>query len=119
MALKGISFPFRKADGQFPKIDEDADAVRSNILALFNLPQGGRVMRPTLGTTVHSLVFESQGDVLTARLRRAIWNTVAEGEPRAKILNIDIRYEGSLVTAEILYEVTGVQQVVQVAIGQG
>jgi phage baseplate assembly protein W len=107
MALKGLSFPFRKEDGQFPKIDEDKEAVKSNIIALFNLPKGLRVHRPTLGSIFDLLIFESQGPLLEARIQRAVRDTIANGEPRADVQSVDITTSDTTITVDIVYVVQG------------
>ena len=107
MTLKGISFPFRKEDGQFPKIDLEKDAVKSNIIALFNLPKGLRVHRPALGNIFDILLFESQSPLLNARIQRAVRDTIATGEPRATVENVSIEYSNTLITVTIVYSVRG------------
>jgi phage baseplate assembly protein W len=119
MALIGLSFPFRKEAGEFPKKDREQDAVRSNIIALFNLPLGSRVMRPFLGTTVYNLVFEPINDLLVARLERSIRATVERGEPRATIQSVTITSDKTTIFADIVYAVNGLLNDVQISLNRG
>ena len=119
MTVVGISFPFRKESGQFPKKDYDQEAVRSNIIALFNMPLRSRVMRPELGTTVYNLVFEPITSLLIARLDRSIRATIERGEPRANVLNITITQDNTKLIADIVYEVNGLSDNVQISLPNG
>ena len=110
MTIRGIAFPFRKENGEFPKMAENEELVSSNLIALFNTPVRRRVMRPELGTTVQSLVFEGITPVLTARLERSIRRSVVEGEPRARVVNIEVTTQDTLVNALVTYDVNGVRK---------
>ena len=110
MTLIGISWPFRKQDGEFPARDTDAEAVRSNLLALFNCDLRSRVMRPDLGTDATLYVFESIDPLLIARLQRSIRQTIATGEPRATVSNIEFSQEGTKLVALITYVVNGIEE---------
>ena len=116
MSLIGLSFPFRKEAGEFPKRDYDQDAVRSNVIALFNLPMRSRVMRPELGTTVYNMVFDSTGPLLEARLQRGIRSTIERGEPRAQVQSVTIATQDTTVTCDIVYAVAGILDSVTVAL---
>jgi phage baseplate assembly protein W len=109
MKLRGISFPFRKEAGQFPVMDEGASAVRSNVIALFNLPLRGRVMRPELGTTVSRLLFEPIDGLFFLRMETAVRATIERGEPRASVISINIQVQSTTVIVDIIYAVNGVQ----------
>lgn len=108
MSLIGLSFPFRKESGEFPVRDYDQEVVRSNVIALFNLPLGSRVMRPELGTTVYDMVFDSTGALMEARLQRSIRSTLERGEPRAQVESISITTDNTKVICDIVYSVTGI-----------
>jgi phage baseplate assembly protein W len=116
MTLKGISFPFRKADGQFPVMDSDAMAVRSNIMALFNVPMRGRIMRPEIGTTVGSLLFDPIDELFLLRMESAVRSTIARGEPRASVISVNITVKSTTVTVDIVYAVNGIKDDVSVAL---
>ena len=106
--LIGISFPFRKENGEFPKTDKEIAAVQSNIRALFNLPIRSRVMRPQIGTNVYQFAFENITDFMLTKLYRAIKTTIDLGEPRASVQDIQFTVDKTLVIADISYSVNGV-----------
>jgi len=109
MTLRGISFPFRKDLGQFPVMDEGPEAVRSNIIALFNIPLRSRVMRPELGTTVSRLLFEPIDGLFFLRMETAVRATIERGEPRASVISINIQVQSTTVIVDIIYAVNGVK----------
>ena len=119
MAVIGLSFPFRKESGQFPKKDFDQEAVRSNIIALFKLPLRLRIMRPELGTTVYRLVFEPITPLMTTRLENSIRATISRGEPRANVSNVTITQDNTKLIADIVYEVNGLSDNVQISLPNG
>lgn len=105
----GISFPFRKEDGEFPKRETDIACVKNDLLTLFKTPVRSRIMRPRMGHTAHQAVFESQGALLNARLQRVIRQTIANNEPRVQVLRIPVETSGTEVTPTIDYVVQGVR----------
>jgi phage baseplate assembly protein W len=118
MALVGLSFPFRKEAGEFPKRDYNQEAIRSNIIALFKLPIRSRVMRPELGTTAYRLVFEPITPLLLARLQRSVRATIERGEPRASIQSVSITSRDTTVTCDIVYRVSGILDNVKVSLAR-
>lgn len=116
MGLVGLSFPFRKEAGEFPKKDYDQEVVRSNIIALFKLPIRSRIMRPELGTTAYSLVFEPITPLLVSRLQRSVRATIERGEPRALIQSVTISTNNTTVVCDIVYRVLGILDKVSVSL---
>ena len=117
MALIGIDFPFRKADGQFPKMATNQDAVRSNIIALANLDLGVRVMRPTLGFAGRRVVFDPIDALLESRLNRYIRNLFAQ-EQRATLQSVTITNSKTQIKANIVYTVNNIQDTVTIALAK-
>ena len=111
--LVGISFPFRKDKGQFPKVEIDTDAVKNDLFALFNTPIRSRVMRPLVGTTAYALVFESMGPLLIARLERSIRQTIFLNEPRVNVLGIETAENNTEIVALVVYEIQGIQDFIE------
>lgn len=117
--LVGISFPFRKENGQFPAVAYDVDAVQNDLITLFKTPIRTRVMRPTFGSNGHELVFESIGPLLEARMQRSIRQTIALWEPRVRVLSIEISDQGTMIAALVQYEVQGIQDFVELQFEKG
>ena len=106
--LVGIAFPFRKEKGEFPRKATNVDAVKSDIISLFNTPIRSRVMRRSFGNNAMELVFESTGPLLNARLQRNIRQTIANNEPRVVVIAIGITESNTQVVSTIVYSVQGV-----------
>jgi phage baseplate assembly protein W len=117
MALIGIDFPFRKANGQFPVMATDKDVVRANIIALANLDLGVRVMRPTLGFAGRRVVFDPIDALLESRLNRYIRNLFAQ-EPRATLQTVTITNSKTTIKAVIVYSVNNIQDTVTLALAK-
>lgn len=93
--IRGISFPFRKGEFQFPAASVGAetvvDAVKSLILiGPFEVP-----FAPNLGTNIHSFIFESLSPIQQARIGQAIRNLIAQNEPRMAVQSVQVMQEGS------------------------
>lgn len=106
--LVGISFPFRKENGEFPARDRDADCVQNDLFTLFKTVARSRVMRPLVGHTANDVVFESKGGVLNARLQRIIRQTILNNEPRVDILQIRVSENDTTVASGVQYLIKGV-----------
>ena len=69
-------------------------------------------MRPDIGSKVLDFVFENTGPVLRARMDFEVRRAIAQGEPRATVLNV-YTYEEvvaggeTVVNVEIIYEFQG------------
>lgn len=72
---------------------EDNDVIRDNIIRILQTMKGSRVMRPETGSNVWNFVFESIGPVLTARMDHEVRRAIAQGEPRATVLNVAVTEE--------------------------
>jgi phage baseplate assembly protein W len=93
MTIRGISFPFRKSLTSFPAVSQDDVTIEENIVRILQTAKGARVMRPTAGSNVLGFVFENTGPVLTARIDHEVRRAIAEGEPRAIVLNVGVSEE--------------------------
>lgn len=70
---------------------------------------GERVMRPTFGSRVLDYVFESNGDVLFALVRREIARTLQIHEARVELLSVVPVSNDTTLTVDISYRVLGVE----------
>jgi len=107
--LIGFAFPFQKKNGKFPYALTDAQLVKNDIQMLFKTPLGSRVMRPTDGSDAESFVFESQGELLNAQLRRSIRQTIANSGISVNVISISFSEQDTQTLAEIQYEIYGVR----------
>lgn len=116
--LIGIAFPFQKKNGKFPYTLTDAQLVKNDIILLFKTPLGSRVMRPNVGSDAESFVFESQGDLLQAQLRRSIRQTILNSGISVNIIAISFTENETELTADIQYEIYGVRDNLSVTVAE-
>lgn len=93
MAITGIAFPFDKGTTSFPDTSEDERVIADNILRILQTPVGSRVMRPGTGSRVYNFIFRSIGPVLNAQMASEVRRAINEGEPRAKVLGVEVTEE--------------------------
>lgn len=115
----GISYPFRREDGQFPKMEKGEECVKSDLMTLFQTPLRSRVMRPTLGSDANLYVFEPNTDLLKSMLERSIKQTIVSNEPRVKVLKYTFVQEDTKITTDILYQVLGQQDALTMQYDRG
>lgn len=68
----------------------DANAVKQAIRNLISTDYGERPFRPYVGSGVRGMLFELADDLTAVVLRDAIYRTIENFEPRAKVLDIKI-----------------------------
>ena len=99
--FRGISFPFRPGTSSFPEGSADDALIAESLRQLVLTIRGERIMRPTLGANVYSLVFENNNAVLADMLRAEINSVVGRFETR--VILTDVRVERS--EAEVLVHI--------------
>lgn len=65
-------------------------AVTRSIRNLLNTQQGERLYQPDIGSNVRKLLFEPIDDITADILNSTIRDTLADYEPRAKVLNVEV-----------------------------
>lgn len=90
MAIVGIAYPFQKGPQSFPAQKTEADVVEDNVLRVLQTRKGERPMRPATGSNIWDFVFENVGDLLNARVDAEVRRSLAEGEPRARVLAVGV-----------------------------
>lgn len=108
--FRGFSYPFRRGPTGFPEPATDEDLIRDSLRQIVRTRRGERVFRPRLGNDVIALVFENNTPSLAARAAREIALAIAEGEPRARVLNIQTERVDESLTVTVEYAVNGVRQ---------
>jgi len=88
MSILGISYPFRKGSFSFPERASDDEVIADNIRRILQTPKGSRVMRPEIGCDAWSIVFDSVGPVMNARLEVDVRRSIPVGEPRVRVLGV-------------------------------
>lgn len=86
----GIPYPIRKTPHGFLYPQGGIDQVKSDMLILLLTNPGERVMEPTYGTPLRTLLFEPNDLTLQIRARNMIIASIQKWEPRIKIDDIQV-----------------------------
>lgn len=118
--VHGIAFPFRRGAVQFPQAADDDEAIAGNLKRCLLEQQGARVMRGNQGNGIWAAVFENTGPVLRARIDYETRKAIAAGEPRVKIVQIQIQESKNMqgeeyVDVNVVYLFMGQMQQVNAA----
>lgn len=103
MALKGISFPFRKGKRSLPAEVEDESLIEESLRSIILTPVGQRVMRPRFGCNATKYVFESQSAVLRAKIRQETLRAIRNNEPRITVTRIQVEADKTKVIVTVKY----------------
>jgi len=107
--LAGVSWPFRIESQGLPAPAKGREVIRSALIILLKTNAGSRVRRPTLGTNLQRLLFETQGPILQSLIRREILTTVNDFLPQVTIDSILFDENENLLRVNIVYSIQGVQ----------
>lgn len=112
MTIRGIAFPFGKSSFGLPAPRTDEDVIMDNVSRILQTPRGSRVMRPEAGSDTYAMVFENSGPLLKARIDNEVRRALAAGEPRAKVLWVNVTRQdtgdGDAIVVDVTFEVVGV-----------
>lgn len=89
---RGLSYPLSVGpDGDFLKVRDSVDSVRSAISFLLHTRLGERVHQPLIGSRLLDFKHEPNSPVLRSLLQQEITQTLLQGEPR--ISNVTVKVE--------------------------
>lgn len=115
---RGIAFPIVKGLGGIPDMAEDEELVWNDIKLLFNTKKRSRVMRMSFGMDLESLIFENTGDLLKVKIYREIATALANFEPRAILLSVDITDTKTLVNVDTIVSIKGIKKKISTTIAK-
>lgn len=79
---KRVGFPFRLNDRNHISLVGDDTAIRQSIFLIIHTIPGERVMRPTFGCEIHSLIFAPANDESIILAERYVREALTRWEPR-------------------------------------
>lgn len=99
----GIRFPFKETNqgGIFMPTRINADAIRSNIIALLTLRRGQRPMDNNLYSPLYDFIFEQYDDVLEDEIKKATKKKLAEYIPEISVDQIPLAFDEATNVLEI------------------
>ncbi len=83
------SFTILPATGDLA-VKKDVDSVKQSIKNLVLTDKGERLMQPTIGCKLRTLLFENFTPQAKIVAKQTITETIEQFEPRAQLLNIEI-----------------------------
>ena len=101
---RGWAFPPRLNDrNRMSTVGDDAD-VRRAIYIVVNTVPGERVMRPTFGCEIHSLIFWPANDQTAAIAERYVREALEHWEPRINVMQVRVT-PGATELGELFIEI--------------
>lgn len=88
--FKGIPYPIRKSPLGFLYSQDGINQIKSDMLVLLLTNPGERVMNPTFGTPLRTLIFEPNDVKLQSLAKNMIVNSIKKWEPRIAITAIEV-----------------------------
>ena len=89
-----------------------ASAVKGAILSIAKTSFNERLFQPEFGSNVRALLFEPMNTITEERIKIAIQDAVANHEPRAQIIGIEVegQEEQNRYRVSILFNVTSIAE---------
>jgi phage baseplate assembly protein W len=93
--IRGISFPFRRGQFEFPAANEGAQTVVDSVRSLLLMGLGEVPFAPTLGATITANVFENISELQRVRLSQQVRSLIADREPRMAVQSVTVQEAGN------------------------
>jgi len=92
---------------------EETASVRQSILLLLSTIPGERVMRPTFGCNLKSLVFAPNNSSTVALARHYVQDGLKQWEPRINVQNVNVTSDntGGVLLIEVSYSIKATLQI--------
>lgn len=89
---RGLAFPLHLTDqSRLALVSDDANIRRSIRIIIFTVP-GERVMRPSFGCEIHSLVFHPCNDQTAALAERYVTEALNLWESRIDLVGVNVTF---------------------------
>ena len=105
---RGWVFPLRIGPQGGIALTHERDEIDQSIALILSTSPGERVMRPTFGCRLHTLVFAPNNSHTAAQARRYVEEALGMWEPRINVLQVEVGRDGDQASAlaiEIHYEI--------------
>ena len=90
MAFRGAPYPIVRHARGLLRTQDGIEQIKSDLLALLLTNPGERVMLPTFGTPLNSLIFEPNDSVISKAARDMVINSISTWEPRIAVQEIEV-----------------------------
>lgn len=89
-------------------LTQERNEIDQAITIILSTSPGERVMRPTFGCRLHTLVFAPNNSYTAAQARRYVEEALGMWEPRINVLKVDVRQDrdrDACLSIEVEYEI--------------
>jgi len=90
MKFLGVPYPITRHPRGFLRSSFGIDQIKSDLLQLLLTNPGERVMLPTYGTPLKTLIFEQNDAHVESAAREMIINSINQWEPRITVQQIEV-----------------------------
>jgi phage baseplate assembly protein W len=121
--FRGFDFPFQKGPLAFPQPAIDDALIKASLVQLILTGKNERVMRPAVGSSAYSYIFEANDSSLDFLIQNDIAQVISTFEPRVSLISVAVSNSDvtdpsgtastSTVTVTINYVVLPTQQLAQ------
>ena len=73
-------------------LKKDAEAVKQSVINILLTQRGERPFNPILGGNLYSYLFENFDGITKAAVKKTIVNTLANHEPRVRVISVDVDF---------------------------
>ena len=105
---QGWSFPIRLNAKGGLDWSTGPDRIQAAIWTILSTSLGERLMVPTFGAGIKDYVFESNSEIVCARLQSRVQKALTQWEPRIQLVSVEARSsaeQDSLVLISISYQI--------------
>lgn len=90
MRFYGMPYPITQHPRGFLRTQRSPELLKSDLMTLLLTNPGERVMLPTFGTPLISLLFEPNDDIAATQARQMIIDAIQTWEPRIVVQNLTV-----------------------------
>ena len=87
---KGFGFPIERSSRGYFFQAVDVNLVKGDLIQLLLTEPGERVMAPSWGTGLRSLIFEQSDNFIVDEAKEKVANAIAKFEPRIVVKRLDV-----------------------------
>ena len=106
--IKGIDFPFRMGQTDFPKKANGIEALTARVSALLTTGLGEVPMMPEQGSVVHKYIFETMTPLMRSYLANEVRSQINAYVPQLKVTTVTTEVTDERVYVIVNYVLEGV-----------
>lgn len=109
-SYKALSWPITIGSETFFSYVDYIESVHQSVLDVLTTPKGTRRMRPSYGVSLWKFVFETNSEILNARIRQEVKMALYLNEPRVTVISVTSALERILnedvIVVTVVYELS-------------